>query len=98
MTVEVTVGQVWADNDERAAGRTVRVDRIDGGYAICMVLTNTNYAQRFLDEPSQNPWLRSTDRRGATTRIALKRFRPATNGYRLVTDAPNNSNERNETA
>ena len=42
MTTDTTVkpGQVWADNDKRAAGRTVRVERIEDGSAVCTILTN----------------------------------------------------------
>lgn len=76
----VEPGQVWADNDPRSDGRTVRVDRIDDGKAVCTVLTNRTHAQRELDRGTG--W--STDSRGRTTRIALSRFRPTSTGYRLV--------------
>jgi hypothetical protein len=32
---EVKVGQVWLDCDKRMQGRKLRVERIEGGYAIC---------------------------------------------------------------
>ncbi|GAA0918604.1 hypothetical protein [Nonomuraea longicatena] len=32
MNPRVQVGQVWADNDKRASGRTVRVENVDGRY------------------------------------------------------------------
>jgi hypothetical protein len=40
----VRPGQVWAGNDPRAAGRTIRVERLDGDKAICRVLTNSDEA------------------------------------------------------
>ncbi|MGR6924264.1 hypothetical protein ACU635_59225 [[Actinomadura] parvosata] len=87
----VRAGQVWADNDPRAAGRTLRVERLDGDQAICMVLTNSDSTQRHLDayarpRPHSNrPILRDT--RGTLRRIALSRFRPTSTGYRLVEDS-----------
>lgn len=71
---KVKPGQVWADNDWRSEGRTVRVDEIHGDYARCTVLTAAGggaYGDR---------WRR-------TTRIALKRFKPTSTGYRLLEDA-----------
>lgn len=59
------VGQVWADNDKRSAGRKVRIISIDATHATVI------------------------DMRGKRdTRIRLDRFRPTSNGYRLVDDAP----------
>lgn len=85
MTTDTRVkpGQIWADNDKRAEGRTVRVERIEDGKAVCTVLTNRDAAQRELDRGSA--WC--TDMRGKTTRISLARFRPTNTGYRLVQDA-----------
>ncbi len=83
----VEPGQVWADNDPRAAGRTLRVDTIDGDKAICTVLTNTNETQAYLDRPDTKPAYMAgaySDRRGTQTRVALKRFAPTSTGYRLV--------------
>jgi ABC-type phosphate transport system auxiliary subunit len=81
--IQVKPGQIWTDNDKRAAGRTVRVERVEGGKAVCVVLTNRDAAQRELDRGS--PWC--TDMRGKTTRISLSRFKPTNTGYRLVKDA-----------
>jgi hypothetical protein len=67
---EVRVGQVWADNDSRSSGRTLRVDAVDVRYAYCTVLT--------AGEPG--------GRTGRHTRIALERMRPTSTGYRLVGD------------
>jgi hypothetical protein len=69
---DVRVGQVWADNDSRSAGRILRVDAVDVRYAYCTVLTAA----------------RSGGRAGRRTRIALERMRPISTGYRLVGDAP----------
>lgn len=82
----VRPGQIWADNDARSEGRTVRVDKLDhrwrtaGGvygavqYAICTVLTPPdNYPQ---------------GRTGHSVKIQASRMRPTSTGYRLVTDVP----------
>jgi hypothetical protein len=82
--IEVRPGQTWADNDRRAEGRTIRVERIHGGKAVCVILTNRTAAQEQLDAGSA--WV--TDMRGRMTRISLSRFRPDGSGYRLISDAP----------
>ena len=74
-STEVRTGQVWADNDPRSAGRTLRVDNIENGKAVCTVLTNI-----------EDTALRLRDMRGRTTRISLSRFRPTATGYRLILD------------
>jgi len=76
---DVRPGQVWADNDLRAVGRTLRVERVEDGKAICVILTN-----RDATDPD-SPW--QQDARGRTTRISLSRFRPTSTGYRLVRDS-----------
>ncbi|CAM5466122.1 hypothetical protein [Streptomyces aurantiogriseus] len=70
--VGVQVGQVWADNDKRGEGRTVRVDEVDVRYAYCTVLTAATPGGRT----------------GHRTRIALERMRPTSTGYRLLDGAP----------
>jgi hypothetical protein len=77
---DVPPGSVWADNDERVMGRTLRVGRIEGDVAICVVLTNSNVTQAELDRGVRGV----RDTRGRTTRISLRRFRPTSTGYRLV--------------
>lgn len=85
----VRPGQVWADNDPRSAGRTLRVDSIDDHKATCTVLTNPTETQELLDGVRETPaWARPQDRRGKSTRISLARFVPSSTGYRLVQDAP----------
>lgn len=86
--VPVRVGQIWADNDPRSAGRTLRVDAIVDGKALCTTLTNADDQQRSLDGAGPRPksWYR--DRRGKQTKISLSRFKPNATGYRLVEDAP----------
>ena len=74
---DVRPGQVWADNDPRCEGRTVRVERItvlrDTHVAICTVLTKATRA--------------TMDRTvGRQTVIAVRRFRPNSTGYRLITE------------
>jgi hypothetical protein len=90
----VRPGQVWADNDPRAAGRTLRVDEIryDPGtgrhVAVCTVLTNRADTQTHIDHPWV-PWYKPRDMRGQQTEIAVIRFaRPTSTGYRLIQDAP----------
>lgn len=77
--IEVRPGQVWADNDPRSAGRTLRVDAIDGNKAVCTILTNTD---------STLVYWQQRDMRGRQTRISLARFKPTRTGYRLVKDEP----------
>jgi hypothetical protein len=93
-TPNVRPGQVWADNDPRATGRTLRVDeirhspRIDSLVAVCTVLTNRDDTQTHIDHPWV-PWYKPRDMRGQQTEIAVVRFRrPTSTGYRLVQDAP----------
>lgn len=84
---DVRVGQVWADNDPRVAGRTLRVDAIEGGKATCTVLTNDDDTQALIDNPLRAPWANRSDRRGRETRISLSRFKPTSTGYRLIEEA-----------
>lgn len=79
---QVRVGQVWADNDWRAKGRTVRVEFVGSETASCRVLTNRDNAQQEIDGGS--PWTK--DMRQTMTRIRLDRFRPTGTGYVLVQD------------
>jgi hypothetical protein len=90
----VRPGQVWADNDPRAAGRTLRVDeirhspRIDSLVAMCTVLTNRDDTQTRIDQPF-DLWYKPRDMRGRQTQIAVVRFRrPTSTGYRLIQDVP----------
>ncbi|WP_190253552.1 hypothetical protein [Dactylosporangium sucinum] len=84
----VKPGQVWADNDPRCAGRTLRVDAVDDDKALCTILTNSDTTQELIDNPAQSPWYRRSDRRGKQTRISLARFVPTSTGYRLIQDTP----------
>lgn len=73
---KVRPGQVWADNDPRAEGRTLRVVEVTEVRALCEVISQ-----------SQAPgFVHATDTRGRLTRIALARFRATARGYRLVQD------------
>lgn len=72
MTDGVRVGQVWADNDKRARGRTVRVDSVDARWAYCTVLT-----------PANGP---RPGRVGRQTRIDRDRMKPTSTGYQLVSE------------
>jgi hypothetical protein len=77
---EVKPGQVWADNDPRCEGRTLRVEAIEDTKAVCVVLTNSKLTQGHLDQ--KTGWAK--DMRGKTTKISLNRFRPTSTGYRLL--------------
>ncbi|GAA3722194.1 hypothetical protein GCM10022224_104170 [Nonomuraea antimicrobica] len=76
MTTHATVHpfQVWADNDKRCSGRTVRVDEVDDRFAYCTVLT-----------PREG-----SIRTGHRVRIAINRMRPTATGYRLIEETPAN--------
>ncbi|WP_280448420.1 hypothetical protein [Nocardia brasiliensis] len=70
----IEVGQVWADNDRRSEGRTMRVVAIEMGYirrAVCELLTDVGGL-----EPS----------RPRTVRIKVDRMHPTSTGYLLVSD------------
>ena len=79
---DIKPGQVWADNDERSMGRTLRVEAVEGGKAVCVILTNSNPTQAELDRGER----RTQDTRGRKTRISLARFKPTNTGYRLIRD------------
>lgn len=90
MTDQPTVrpGQIWADNDKRSEGRTLRVEtviNVDGKphSARCTVLTNSDNVQKSLDAGH----LISVDARGKKTTIRVTRMRPTSTGYRLIQDA-----------
>lgn len=82
---QVRTGQVWADNDIRSKGRTVKVESVDGEHAVCVVLTNTDDQQDVLDRYPGQRIQGYTDRRGRSTRIAVRRLLAGgSRGYRLV--------------
>jgi hypothetical protein len=88
---DVRVGQIYADNDPRSEGRTLRVDDVRPGtdgrpVAVCTILTNSAEVQAALDDPTSG--YRGQDPRGRQTRIAVRRMAPTSTGYRLVQDAP----------
>lgn len=83
---KVVPGQLWADNDPRAAVRTLRVLAVDEGKATCRIETNDTDTQAALENP--NAWHQRADRRGKATTIALTRMVPSSTGYRLVGEEP----------
>ena len=85
---EVKPGQIWADNDWRSAGRTLRVERIEGDKAVCVILTNADKAQKNIDQAQGKPgyYADFKDTRGKTTRLSVSRMRPTSTGYRLIRD------------
>ena len=81
----VRVGQVWADLDKRSAGRHVKVVAIEDA--------KPAPDQHHRDVPARAVvvWCNPDGRvhgREKRTRIRLDRFRPTSNGYQLVKDAP----------
>ena len=70
--MKVRVGQLWADNDPRAAGRTIRITEVGKYIATAEVITSADYA----DDKSV----------GRSTRISLSRFKPTSTGYRLLNE------------
>ena len=74
---DVRPGQVWADNDPRAAGRHIRIDAVDVTHAT--VEACDSQGRRLL--------------RARQTRIRLDRFRPTRTGYRLVSGRAGQTNE-----
>lgn len=92
---DVRPGQIWADTDKRETGRTLWIVEIVEGrgtgrepagepVAIVEVVTNADHVQAQID--AGNPQWR--DARGKRGRIAARRLRPGSTGYRLLTDAP----------
>ena len=77
---EIRVGSVWADNDRRSEGRTIRVVALEepnhalphARRAVCEVLT----------EPGGK-----APGRPRKVRIQVDRMHPTSTGYRLVEDA-----------
>ncbi|GEL48577.1 hypothetical protein CHO01_36930 [Cellulomonas hominis] len=101
----VRVGQVWADNDPRCAGRTLRVLEVltdAAGHEVARLeqLTNSADDQRLIDDakaPGRSrgafvgaQWV-PADGRGKVVTVKVRRMRPTSTGYRLVTDAPEQS-------
>lgn len=79
----VKIGQIWADNDKRAKGRHVRVDRIEGDYAFCTIVidrADTEPDGGRYRERRPHDWIAI----GRPTRIKLTRFKPNSTGYRLA--------------
>jgi hypothetical protein len=73
MQTEIKVGQVWMDNDYRSNGRVLEVVHVtyDGKLIHCRVLT----------EIGGRPAKKERE-----ARIKRERFRPTSNGYRLLKD------------
>lgn len=76
---QVRVGQVWADNDWRCAGRHVRVVEIDATHATVELCDQRG-------RPASGHEAQQKAQPGRRTRIRLDRFRPTSTGYRLVRD------------
>ena len=85
--VVVRPGQVWADNDVRSKGRTIRVVDVGPVTAICEIRTNSDAQQEYVDGVRSMVGYRPVDMRGKRTQIALRRFKPTSTGYRLLEEA-----------
>jgi len=70
--VTAAVGQVWEDNDVRMAGRRLRIESIEeiAGEQTAHVIWLDGWG---------NP-------NGKTSKIRVRRLRPTSNGYRLVSE------------
>jgi hypothetical protein len=77
----VEPGQVWADNDPRAAGRRIRVMSVHQPDDH----RSEPYARVMVDKVSRNVARKET---GEQRTILLRRFRPTRNGYKLHSAAP----------
>jgi len=88
-THPVTPGSIWRDRRDLFGSRTLRVERIEDGRAVCTTLTNSYEVQRQLTQaarrPQDGPLHNTRDMRGFTTRILLDRFRPTACGFDLIT-------------
>ena len=67
---EPCVGQVWADNDWRAEGRTIRLTMVDARYVHGVVVTD----RKSVVQPTV----------GRPVRLLRTRLRPTSTGYRLL--------------
>lgn len=67
----VVIGQIWADNDRRAKGRTVRIVEIVGKHVYVETVTGVGGKPA----PPRKP-----------QRLLLHRLRPNSTGYRFVRD------------
>lgn len=72
----VQVGQMWADNDSRAKGRTIQIRKIEPPIAICKIVTNR-------DGWDKETW-KTKSMVGREVKIKLRRFTPTASGYKLL--------------
>lgn len=79
--IEVKVGQIWADNDKRTAGRLIKVEKV-----------GATYAEVVACDADGNP--SPSVLRARHSRILLARFRPTSTGYRLHSDVPQGGDPR----
>lgn len=82
-TPNVRVGQVWADNDKRSAGRHVLIVAIEDGQ---LAYPFPDRAVVALCTPDGRVIFSGRNGKETRTRIRLDRFRPTASGYRLVKD------------
>jgi hypothetical protein len=81
----VEPGQTWADDDKQSVGRKVRVDRIDGDYAICTIVADPSDPRRMKGRYNvQRPAGWSAI--GHARWILLRRFKPISTGSGLIED------------
>jgi hypothetical protein len=80
-SIEVRIGQVWADNDKRSSGRKVRIVEVDRTHATVELVS-----ERGRPWSGLRPGEPARAEPGRRTRIRLDRFKPTTTGYRLAQD------------
>ena len=78
---ELRVGQVWADNDPRAAGRTIEITELHDADAD----HSEPYVRVRVTKVGRNVRRKEV---GEQRTIKQRRFKPTRNGYRLVSDVP----------
>ena len=83
---DVRPGQIWADNDKRGYGRTVRVVEIVERHIGGRPSMGRGVLHAVVEQVSARDGYRPAG--GRRTTIRLDRFRPTASGYRLVQDAP----------
>jgi hypothetical protein len=88
----VRVGQVWADNDKRAAGRKVKVLRLSSVFEHPKLGRYQRDYSRKVAVPMAECEVVTERHAGSATgrhvRIRVERMKPTTTGYRLIQDAP----------
>lgn len=78
---DVRVGNVYEDLDPRSKGRCIQVLRVDGSHALVRTLVASTVTPR-------TPAKTRISAVGKTSRIALRRFRPNSRGFKYLHGTP----------